>query len=463
MRYLGVGVVVTSGLLGVLAAASPPSAWARRPARAGPVEVRALRAKLRSADPKVRQEALSTLQSFFDSKVETVRALAPMVRHLVAKDPSCRVRVEALRVLILRGKQLRMSPHRAILRALADACPIAQARGAGWMVALPFGARAKVVRRLVSLARSSPYYHVQCSALLALGKLRAKQAEKLMARALTVGAGTGLRGGRTSYQLQPRTMPQCAVQALERLRAPKTNASQSLVNRRDALAKKLRSKLPPKERKRILLEYWRLHVEVIRRSIRQPPPVTVDQVRRWRNRLSKRGLVRPSPPALCLRSDSCPVGQACLHMSCVPNARALKAYRVYRQRRPLGRRKARRAWSNVEDPLAVRMGLGMGAVSWLGGLARRRPRARVSGRARHHWELRKRALRLWMQNRCPESIRLARQAYQLKPSTFVANLIGFCACQLGNAVLARWAYRRVHRVHRKQLGSFCQRKGVRVP
>jgi hypothetical protein len=461
----GIGKLV-GGLvivIGQLAVASPPTALARTP-KLGVKDVPRLRRQLRSPKMRVRLDVLKKLWFSPDSEVKVLRALAGLVRRLMKKDPSCRVRAEALRVLIHRRKDIGRNPVRAVLHALADKCPHANARGADWMVPLTTTQRRTAVFRLMRLARRSSFYHVQCCALIALGKLRVKKAEKLMARGLAVGAGTRLSGGGVGYQHSVPTLPQCATLALQYLYGQGGRIGLvALKQKRAAIVQKLKSKSLSKNRRRQLyVDYWRYHVQVLKLTIQSRPPPTVQQVRRWRDRMSRRGYVTASPAALCLSSTSCPKGKSCLHMACVDEARALKVYQTYRKRSRRRRRRARRAWSNNDSALVVRLGLGMGNAGKLANLLYRRSLP-PPGAPKLWRTLRNRARRHWLAGQCNKAIGLARQSYQLHPSTLSATLVGYCACSIRDASLARWAYRRTSSITRKSLVRACGRKGIKLP
>jgi len=450
-------------VIGLLAVASSPTALARTP-KLGLKDVPRLRRQLRSSKVRVRMDALHVLWFGPDSEAKVLRALAGLVRRLSKKDASCRVRTEALRVLIHRRKDIARSPVRAVLHALADKCPHANARGADWMVPLTTTQRRTAVSRLMRLARRSAFYHVQCSALIALGKLHVKKAERLMARALAVGAGTGLSGMGVGYQHSVPTLPQCATLALQCLHGQGGRKGlAALKKKRDAIVQKLKNKSLSKNQRRLLLvDYWRYHVQVLKLTIRRRPPPTVQQVRRWRDGMSRRGYVTASPAALCLSSTSCPKGKLCLHMACVDEAHALKVYQTYRKSIRRRRRRARRGWSNNDSALAVRLGLGMGNARYLANLLYRRSLP-PPGAPKRWLTLRNRARRHWMAGQCGKTIKLARQSYKLHPSTLTASLIGYCACSIGNASLARWAHRRTRSSTRRSLVRACGRKGIKLP
>ncbi|MFH2007011.1 MAG: hypothetical protein ABI333_10540 [bacterium] len=455
----GVGLAIS------LAVLTPPQAAAARPAKLGLGDVPVLLKQLRSPDRGTRRKALSQLVSSISSKPETVRALAPELRRLAVGDPVCRVRMEALRALVWRRGDVNNTPVKAILHALQDTCPIANANGADYVEHVGKARRREVVRRLLHLAENSPFYYVQCRALIALGALRAERARKLMARALAVGAETGMLGGGVSYQATPRTLPQCAVWALMKLHGKPVDLTREAARkRREVLWKKLQSKLPLKQRKQLMQDWALATMKMV--TGRSKPP-TVKQVRHWRDRLSKRGLVTRSPPALCLEPDVCPLGQTCLAMACTPHARALRIYRAYRQAHPATPRKRTRAWRNAEDPHAVRLGLGLGVVAWLSRLVRgtQTPGASPGAgpRVSRRRELQNRAKRLWLGGRCQEALKLAREAYKLRASGFMAAIIGMCACSLKHTRLAHWAHRRLRGGQRKMLADACRRKGVNLP
>jgi hypothetical protein len=460
MRCRILCIVGLAGVIGLGAVASPPAALART-TKLGLKDVPRLRKLLRSPKMKVRLDGLHKL--WFDTDSKALRVLAGRVRRLLKKDPKCRVRAEALRVLITRKKQIGRSHGRAILHALADSCPYANARGADWIKGLTTTQRRTAVSRLMRLARRSSFYHVQCSALIALGKLGVKKAEKLMARALAVGAGTYLGGEGASYQHGVPTMPQCATQALQYLHGQGGRKGlAALKKKRDTIVKKLKNNSLSKNRRRLLyVDYWRYHTQIIRLRIRGRPAPTTQQVRQWRDRMSKRGYVTPSPAALCLSSSHCPKGKICLHMACVVGARALKVFQTYRKRLR-GRRRARRGWRNNDSALAVRLGLGMGGASYLFNLLYRR--SLPPPRPPKRWlTLRNRARSLWLAGQCKKSIKLARQSYKLHPSTSSATLVGYCACSIRDASLARWAYRRVRSLTRKSIVRSCAHKGIKLP
>ncbi len=464
VRGLGLVVGLVVGLvIGLLWLATPPTAVAR-PAPAGLAKVQDLRRKLRSRHKRVRRKTLRKLQHSFDAKPEVVRALAPLVRRLAKRDPDCQVRTEALQTLVWRRRDLGGKPHGLLLRALADNCPLANARGADWLDTAAPTYRRRVVARLMALARRSSFYHVQCSALIALGKLRVKKATKLMARALAVGAKTGLGGYGTGYTVPGRSMPHCAVQALQDLHGQGSKKwLAALTKKRDAVVQKLKNKSLSKDQRRLLyVEYWRLHALVLSRTIRLRPLPTTKQVRQWRNRMSKRGYVTASPASLCLSSKTCPAGTSCLHMACVTQARALKVYQTYRKSRRRGRRRPKRGWRNYDNSLAVRLGLGMGGAGHLANLLRRRNQP-PPGPPKRWLVLRKRARTAWMAGQCNKAIGLARRSYKLHPSNLSASVIGYCACSIKNASLARWAYRRLRSISRKGIVRACRRKGIKLP
>jgi hypothetical protein len=343
-------------------------------------------------------------------------------------------------------------------KALDDPCPRVQAEALSILqrIGTKSPRQGLDLARMRKLARDSPFYYVRCAALLALGHLRDRQAEPIMAGALTLGVSLELIGEGGSYHLGPRTLPQCAVWALMLLDGqPISKEGQRLERQEIALRLKLKNETRLEEHKKLLRAIFKIVMK--RFAVRTPEP-SLEDIERWRRKLRARGLGTLGPVAECLDSHGCQVGQACVKLRCVPIAEASRLQAQYQKASGFVGRPGYSAWRNADDPEAVKAGLGLGTVSFLERISPQGTRAAAAGSS--EGELTERARHLWMSRRCGEAIPQALRAYQMGRSSFIRSVLGFCACQTGNLALARWSRDRSPSSLKPVLERMCKEKGL---
>ena len=173
------------------------------------------------------------------------------------------------------------------MAALDDKCPAVKVEALGELkdVLDPKQVEKDLVKKITELATKSPFYHVRCEALQTLGELKVKEAEKLMAKALEMPAGTAVvvyykeDNSPYTYNLAENSMPLCGAAALSKLHGKKIKGER------------------------------------------------LDRVRAWRKEMAKKRLAKKPPKKLCISKKQCEKGkEVCLEMACVPMAKAEKAF-----------------------------------------------------------------------------------------------------------------------------------------
>lgn len=208
-------------------------------------------------------------------------ARIPALLRRAARDPDCQVRVSALSAL-RRWPEVPILPE---LRAgLDDACPVHQAQALEW-IGQPGTPPVPedVVAKVRSLATGAPAHWVRCHALMAYGRLRAPDAEKVVAEALPVAVTTGIgfsipNGSGSALSGSYATMAQCAAHALASLRGDPGFSSE---------------------------------------------PANVKAI--WAEAAKKR-LVSPPPGSFCLSNDPCGSDRVCVGYACKAPAALVDAH-----------------------------------------------------------------------------------------------------------------------------------------
>lgn len=273
-----------------------------------------IRALMKHPSDRIRGKVLNFL--WISAPKEMVKKLKPYLFHLL-KDPSCIVKSEAFTVLFYNKSSLDVNLQKLAVDSVKDHCPTLQSAGAEKM---PAAAKTDktVTDRLLALAQKSPLYLVQCQALKALGRLKVKQAEKLMIKALTVEANTAMvlyyKKPRSPYTFNIRSasMPACGARALSLLHG----------------------KTPPKE--------------------------NLEEVRQWLTELSKAKRAPKPAKKLCIHYKYCKDKvEVCLHMQCVPYKRAVKAYWDYVKFNRCVKKPKDAPYTNWVEPARVLSGFGL--------------------------------------------------------------------------------------------------------
>jgi hypothetical protein len=177
-----------------------------------PAMVPTLAPLLGHPDRRVRSEAVQQL-----GRGPSGDLRIPSLLRRATRDPDCQVRASALSSLRRWAEVPILSEVRA---GLGDLCPIHQAQALE-LLGQPGSPPApdEVVATVRALATSAEANWVKCHALMALGRLRAPDAEKVAAEALPVAVTTGIGftipdGSGSSFSGTYGTMAQCAAYAL---------------------------------------------------------------------------------------------------------------------------------------------------------------------------------------------------------------------------------------------------------
>lgn len=265
---------------------------------------------------RIRGDAVSGMA--WNLSKEKKEHLAPYIRKLLT-DPSCVVRYQALNWLMRQSRDLGV-PKKEIMAGIENDCPAHKDKA---LDGLPdaLGDEApdeELVAKLMEWAAESPYYFIRCSALKALGKLKVKQAEKLMAAALEYPAGTTsvvyYLDGRSpySFNLAESTMPACGVRALSDLYGKNYQGS------------------------------------------------PVEQAKTWRTEMAKKRMVSKPPQKMCLSERDCEKdAEVCLNMECVPLAKAEKDFWRLELLKRCRTEPESPPWKNFVDPRFVEAGFGL--------------------------------------------------------------------------------------------------------
>ncbi len=265
---------------------------------------------------RVRGDAVSGIA--WDLNKEQKEHLAPYVRRLLT-DPSCVVRYQAINWLMRQSRDLGV-PKREIMSGIENECPVHRQKAMeGLADALgEEGPDDALIAKLMEWATESPYYFVRCGALKALGKLKVKGAEKLMASALEYPAGTTsvvyYLSDRSpySFNLAESTIPACGVRALSDLHDKRHQGS------------------------------------------------PVEQARAWRTEMAKKRMVSKPPKKMCLGHGDCEKDvEVCLNTACVPMAKAENNFWKLELLKRCRKEPESPPWKNFTDPNAVEVGLGL--------------------------------------------------------------------------------------------------------
>lgn len=389
----------------------------------------------------------------------TPPAAPPVTQGWVASTrTSCNARVNAIKAYDKLELPFGAAAIASLQKELDDPCPRVQAEALFVLkrIGTAHPRHGLDLKRIRKLAGESPFYYVRCAALRALGRLRDRQAEPLMATALSLGVSLVLQGEGGTYHLSPGTLPQCAVWALMRLHGQSLSPEGDRLQQQEAaLRLRLKHETRIEEQKSLLRALFKI---VAKRFSQRTPEPTMDDIQKWREQLRARGLGTPGPAATCLTSHGCPLGHACVSLRCVPIAEAFRRHAQYTKARGTVGRPDSRVWRNADAPEAVRVGLGLRTVDFL---ERIRPPGTSATTIRlTESELTSRVSHLWLSGRCGEAIPLALRGYRLRRASFLRSVLGMCACQTGNLALARWARDRSPPSLRPVLVRMCKEKGL---
>jgi hypothetical protein len=267
---------------------------------------------------QVRSQTLALLT--YGVPKERLPAAMPFVRTLL-DDKSCNVRRKALAVLASNRQRLALDAKKELLEAFGDPCPAVAALAMKHManVLRPEEISKPMREQLIKAASESPYYLVRCSALLALGGLGVKGAEKLMAKNLTVAAVPSMTvfydDGRTPFTFSNHSsMPACAADALAALHDKRPMGK-------------------PKER-----------------------------VEHWMQEMAKKNLSPKPPKDMCVSRRNCKKGEEiCLDMRCVSYDKAASVYWKYVELSHCEDEKKKKdaKWRNFGSDAARKVGFGL--------------------------------------------------------------------------------------------------------
>lgn len=269
-----------------------------------------------SASDRVRADAISSLR--WNLKKEQLMKAVPFARKLL-KDESCIVRREALNFLTYKSRDIG-SPKKEVLAALDDKCPAVKVEALEELKDVVDSKKVgkDLVKKITDMAVKSPFYHVRCEALQTLGELKVKEAEKLMAKALGMPAGTAVvvyykeDNSPYTYNLAESSMPLCGASALSKLHGKKVKGER------------------------------------------------LERVRTWRKEMAKKRLAKKPPKKLCISKKQCEKGkEVCLEMACVPLAKAEKAYWKHELYKRCWKKPAKPAFKNFTKEPLVKAGLGL--------------------------------------------------------------------------------------------------------
>ncbi len=265
---------------------------------------------------RVRADAVSGLG--WGVKKEQREQAAPFVKKLLA-DTSCIVRRQSLDWLIREKRDLGV-PKKEILAGVDDECPVHKARALEALAdAVDKESPDKgLIDKVTKFASESPFYHVRCQALKALGDMKVKNAEKLMAKALDYPAGTALvvyyleDKSPYTFNLAESTIPECGASALSALHGKKYTGSRT------------------------------------------------EKVKNWRTEMAKKRMAAKPPKNFCISKNDCKKDEeVCLKAACVPIKKAEKDYWKYELLKRCADKQDRPAWKNFTDEVAVASGFGL--------------------------------------------------------------------------------------------------------
>jgi HEAT repeat protein len=265
---------------------------------------------------QVKAKALALLT--YKVPKEKMAKVLPYVKKLL-DHKSCAVRRKALTVLFSNRHKMKLDVKKNLLAGLKDPCPAVKALCLRHMgnVLRPEEVDEKQIAAVIENAKKSPYYLVRCAAMMALGGLKVKKAEKLIAKNLSTEATPSLSvyyaDGKTPFTFSNHSsVPACAADALSALHG------------------------------------------------HRPKGKTVDRIAYWRRKMAKKGYSKKPPKNFCARRRDCKKGEeVCLEMQCVPYEKAVSAYWKYFALKHCEPKEKDVKWENFGSEAARQVGFGL--------------------------------------------------------------------------------------------------------